>query len=550
MQDISHDREIEFTKMSHDLIGIVEPRNDHRSVSSNLLEPHDEKVEALLPSLLLNVDNQRIANESKAGKSSESAAGKTADSPAQKLNSFTNYLIPEETKVTPQGEAITLQDPELNSPIDSRTLHALMKDAGEHPPVHNPDGSTTYTIVQAGLTDRPGKREGVDYYSRAVNVTVPKDNSSLNDCKFIFNPREIVTKDQYEKLIENDKTANENIEFFAHGVSTSDVSSDRQALMLQLSNGRPTVNLDWNANPIGGKNPKDSLNGYDQDTISAKRANDNMQFASAIDDTIKQIGAEHTSLIGFSHGGFFDTRYLDHRVAAGLPQLDTVILTHPDVPVGAPELRVSGKAELLKDSAKHSYVIGGTSDLAMKMAVVASYLSPGTPTYENGNLEDRLGNNSDATRHLISAEGAIPITEYDRENLTTEHFLNCAGIRSILDGGSSSAGQTQETYDSATRIGRSSQSLSGSILTRDLVGAAADFTAIAGSCGKIGSDLVHTRFSQVPQDVFVLNDLNFKTGEDVLSLAGAAIEKGAGAALVAGGNFAKKVVRNLNPLKW
>ncbi len=355
------------------------------------------------------------------------------------------------------GEQTMMTDAELHKPIDEKTQQSLMRDADQFPPVKNADGSTTYTVVQAGLTDRPGRDSGVDYYRRVVNITVPVDRPSIADCQIKTNPREQISKEDFDKIIQKDKTTSSEVEFYTHGVSCQDNSADMQALMLQLTNGRPTINLDWSAIPAPGPmHPLKSLRAYAQDTISAKRANDNPEFRKAIDDTISEIGAERVDMIGFSHGGYFDSRYLSHRIQDHLPKVNTVVLAHPDVPVSAPELQVNGKDQFFTAAANRAYVIGGQSDLAMKAAVLASHLIPGTPTYVSGGSEERLGDDSGSTRDFIKSEGATPISERDRDELSSEHFLNSAGIRTLLDNpaGMMPNDQQQAAYNASTDIAR------------------------------------------------------------------------------------------------
>jgi hypothetical protein len=418
----------------------------------------DDSADSKLPSLLITKDGEQLIMP----------GGKEPDLAKRYTDQF--LFVPDANFAPSPGEGATMTDPELAAPMSAKTKSALMKDAAEFAPVHNADGSTTYTVVQSGITDRPGQDSGIDYYKRAVNVTVPNDHASLQDCKFTFNERQKISKDEFDQILARDKASNPEVELYAHGVSATAMSADKQAMMLELSNGRPSINLDWNAtNPSSSNNPMDSLDGYKKDTINAKRANDNKDFQNAIDNTIQQVGADHTTLIGFSHGGFFDTRYLAHRVQNNLPKLETVLLTHPDVPVSAPELQVNGKPELLKDSAQQSYVIGGTMDLAMKAAVLASHLSPHTPTWEGWfATEERLGNDSGDTRNFIQQEGAMAISERDRDEFSTEHFLNYAGINQLLDSPRSMAASNEQAdYNAATDQGRAHQSgiIAGDFLT-------------------------------------------------------------------------------------
>lgn len=365
---------------------------------------------------------------------------------------WTATVMPSEVTAPTQGQPVTINEKELAGPIDDKTQKALMKDADLYPPVQNSDGSTTYTVVMAGITDRPGKSDSIDYYSRTVNVTVPKkDHPSLNDCKYIFNERQSIKKEDYDKLVDREKAFSPFVEMYSHGVSTNENGADQQAFLLQLSTGRPTIDLDWNTIPHGN-GLDDIAEGYVKDVTEAKKSNDNKAFQQAIDDTVQRIGADHTSMIGFSHGALFDARYLAHRAAGNMPKLDNVILAHPDVPLGAPELEVNGKPELLKDTALHSYVIGGKIDMDLKIAAPASL--PGYPAFEWGGNEERLGDDADSTRDFIRQEGAVPLSEKDRHELSTQHFLNYAGIAQLMTQGNLLGDREQGIYNDATDFGR------------------------------------------------------------------------------------------------
>lgn len=433
-----------------------ETKNEKESLATNLIDALNDETQYSM------LDNDLAT--SKMDTTSQILPTFLLEDPdAEGIDVNAMHLIPEGVNtLIDANQQVRINEPELKTPIDFTQNRALMKDVDAFPPVKNADGSTTYTVVMTGLTDRPaGRTDGVEYFRRNVEINVPAGSPSLNDCTFDFNSREMISKEEYDKLIDKAKGSNSEMELFAHGVSTDEMSADRQALMLQLSNGRPTVVLDWAAG-VSSMDPRQALEGYINDTKAAKRANENKAFEGAIDDTIAKIGAENTSLIGFSHGGYFDTRYLNHRVRANLPMLDTVILTHPDVPIGAPELRVDGKADLLKRAAENSFVIGSRMDLALKSAVVASHLSPDSPVGQEGMNALRLGNNWLVTQMLIKKEGATTIDENNRpEKKNTQHFMNFAGIKTLLDStnnkglfGFGRGDEIQKLYDRSTDIGR------------------------------------------------------------------------------------------------
>lgn len=434
--DISHEKNNENISLAPDFAGMLDEKSGCQGKINSLRESKIDNASPYLPHLLMASQDNLTAS---------------SNLMPNDIGSSFMMLVPAELGNLLEGEKGRILEPELATPIDSTIMKALTKDADLYPPVQNKDGSTTYTVVQAGITDRPGRDEGIDYYSRNVDITVPSDSSNLDDCQYLMHPREIITKEEFDSLIEKDKAVSSDIDLYAHGVSTPAIRSDKEALLLQLTNARPTVNLDWNAKDVDFLDP---LGGYEADTKAAKRANDNPQFTAAIDDTVQSVGANHTALIGFSHGGYFDTRYLSHRVASELPKLNTVILTHPDVPISAPELRVNGKPELLKDASKHAYVIGGTSDLAMKVAVFASHLLPDSPTFIDGGTEERLGNDSEETRKFIKSEGAKPISESDRDDFESQHFVNDVGIRELLNADHNSEKKAQAIFTEATHIGR------------------------------------------------------------------------------------------------
>lgn len=366
---------------------------------------------------------------------------------------------PESASIEEEPWSAVVQDLAISAnkkdaaPFTDKTEKALMKDADLYPPIKNADGSTTYSIILAGITDRSSSA-GADYYSRKIDVTVPAGKLDLDDCSFIIGKREIIPEEKYTQLLKRDRVGAEELDLFTHGVSCTQDCADKQAVMLELTNGRPTVNIDWSSSSPQS-NPIKGIASYFQDTAAALRANNNKAFESAIDNTIDHIGAEHTNMIGFSHGAMFDTRYLKHRVEDHLPRLDTLILTHPDVPVSAPELYPGNKPALLRDSADRSFVIGSRIDVLLKLGAVAGCI-PGGTTFENGGSEERLGNNSAKSRSLIELEGAGAISESDDMSIGTHHFLNFAGINELLESQNRSIKDVQGDYDRASDVQRHS----------------------------------------------------------------------------------------------
>lgn len=354
-----------------------------------------------------------------------------------------------------QAQKERLSDGELDMPFGPDTQKALMKDADLFPPVRNADGTTTYSVMQIGMTDRQSPDGAINRFSRRVDITVPPGAPSLSQCECVFNPRENIDEGKYNELLERSKKFSPDITLFTHGVSADAHSADQQALKMQLSTGRPVINVDWDANPAAnGMDPVQGLVAYKKDTAAALRANNNPAFVSALDKTIENIGADNASMIGFSHGGMFDTRYLKHRVETNMPDLDTVILTHPDVPLGASELWYNHKPRVLGDSADHTYVIGSRKDLALKMGSLVDHL-----TEKGLKPENRLGNYGFLTRLFLKAAGAESIKEKTTGSLGTQHFLNYAGLNELLRAGDKPQDQVQNAFNSATDAARPQRSL-------------------------------------------------------------------------------------------
>ncbi len=348
-----------------------------------------------------------------------------------------------------------LQHPETEAAFTPWTANALLKDADLYKPVVNKDGSTTFTIVQVGLTDRDltGNDGGsVKPYARTVEVTVPPGAINFRNCEFKFHNRKLLDEKDYLNMIERDKnrqtelTGSRELAFYTHGILTSAEAADTQALMLELTHGHPVVNVDWQAQPMpvdmdqSGLLEKRRL--YENDRATA--ANSEPHFNALLDKTIEAIGAENTTMIAYSHGAMIDTRYLKHRADDGQPKLHAVILTHPDVPKNAPELVVWHSiffpSGLLSQSADRSFVIGSTRDKPLKAGSLQDRNSP------------RLGNNADDTRTFIKWNGAMPVTEsprHDRQD--NQHFVNYAAIAQLVHAEKDAAPkELQDKFNSAS----------------------------------------------------------------------------------------------------
>ncbi len=348
------------------------------------------------------------------------------------------------------GKGERIHDVELEAPITDVTRKALLKDADLFQPVKNADGSMTYTLLEEGITDRPGSKSNSNYFSRKIDITVPQGKPSLEDCQFNFSPRENISKERFDQLLSRNKNVTGDVILHTHGVFTSEKSADQEALMLQLSSGLPTVNIDWAAHPIDGSGTLKSLFGYERDRACAMRANRNKSFEKAIDSTIDSIGASNTEMIGFSHGAMFDTRYLKHRVDNNLAPLDTVILNHPDVAIGASELYSHENPDVLKRASNHAFVIGSQNDERLKSAEKVDKLL-GIGLFHP---VERIGDDSNSSRALIKSEGALPIKDVDQPGASSNHFLNYAGISHLLHRGNTPADQLQRDFNNATAAAR------------------------------------------------------------------------------------------------
>jgi hypothetical protein len=396
------------------------------------------------------------------------AARLVAD-PLREVNQvFSKRDVPEDRNRDQSSVEKELSNKELEAGINKETRKVLLKDADQYPPVKNADGSMSYRLVQFGMTDRPidstQQETSPKYYSRLVYVTVPRGAENLGECKFEFADRRQIQEAEFNHLLDRDRSklkeanvpASENVNLHAHGVFTYTNMADEEAILLQLTNGHPMVNVDWQAFPNTRENPHhysphdwalSSYLHYMEDRASAKKAN--VELEPLLDKTIARIGAPQTTLIGFSHGGMFDTRYLRHRVDSHLPKLGTVLYAHPDVPVKTPELTVKGAdgstEGLLCQAACRSFVIGGRTDMALKVAAKLPFAGG-----------ERLGDDSLSTRHLIEAKNhGDPVTELPKSLPDDEHFLNYSGIANLENGDPNrSIKQLQEDYWMATLVGR------------------------------------------------------------------------------------------------
>jgi hypothetical protein len=399
----------------------------------------------------------------------KSATAKIADPVREIGQVFYKRDVPEDERRDRSSVEKELSNKELEAGIDGETMKVLMKDADRWAPIKNDDGSTSYRIVQVGMTNRPieageTKTSG-KFYTRTIDVRVPAGAGNLGECKYGFGDRREINEETFNRLLDRDRArlkeenmpGHNEVNLHAHGVFTYTNMADQEALLLQLTNGHPTVNVDWQAFPNTRDNPHhyspndkivSSYLHYMEDRASAKVAN--AELEPLLDRTIDRIGAAQTTMIGFSHGGMFDTRYLRHRVDGNLPKVGAVLFAHPDVPVKTPELMV-GKADgtlegLLSAAASRSVVIGGRADLAL---LVASWL-PGASGY-------RLGNDSASTRKIIEWNQGKPISEItklDKKELD-QHFLNYSGLASLENGDPRrSEEQMQQDFRRATEMGR------------------------------------------------------------------------------------------------
>lgn len=344
------------------------------------------------------------------------------------------------------------------------TKDALLRDADKFPPVRNEaERTTVYQMELFGFSDRdlPAGAAAAQPYKRLVTVTVPDGAGSLKDCRFEFQDRQNIEQKELNALISRaqerqsdiaDSSATENklprpndIAFFTHGIRTAGVSSDLYALSLQLTNGHSVVNVDWKSVPPTEETGLDMERKYNDER---KRAAESYpRFEKLIDETIKHAGADQTTIIAFSHGAMFNTRYLQHRKSAGAEQLHHVIFSHPDVPCRSlPQLGADGKVpaenRLFACVAKQTHVIGSPADMAMTGAAkndeprvegqwkLTHYLKGTDEAYA------RIGNGAQISRNLVEGSGGTYVMETqkgEKKDLMC-HFINMESIGELMNG--------------------------------------------------------------------------------------------------------------------
>jgi hypothetical protein len=358
-----------------------------------------------------------------------------------------------------------LNNPELEGAFTKWTEKVLNKDADIFPTVTNPDGSKTYTVVQIGITNRPidptptspNNAENLPhYYKRAVDITLHASDAHFSQSDIRFHDRFEIQEDEFKNLLshERDKLKEPNtpgsndVDFYTHGTFVGPNKADQESILLQLTNGHPTVDIDWRTTPA---DPEDSslvslyLN-YREGQNEAADAN--LALDASIDTAIAAVGANHAIMIGMSHGSAFDSRYLYHRVSSHLPKLGMVVFAHPDVPISAPELELDDRKWLLSAAAARSFVIGSSADRALQsVARIDNFLQ--VP-------DERLGSDSERARQVIESNHSVAISEVPRvPRNSNQHFVNYAGIANILNGDPRrSQAQTQAAYVKATGEGR------------------------------------------------------------------------------------------------
>lgn len=359
-----------------------------------------------------------------------------------------------------------VEDLDSESVFTAQTRNALNRDADKYPPSCNEsERTTTYTIEQYGISDRdlrPGQGSA-DHYKRLVTITVPDDADSLNDCRFEYQDRQKIDEREFNDLVSRAKTRQmelsfeaageeklprpEGISFYTHGIRTSGVSSDFQALTLQLTNGMSVINVDWKSTPRSEERVG-LCEAYNAERSGA--AESYGRFVKALDAAINHIGAEHSSMIAFSHGAMFDTKYLNHRRTSGAQPLNQVIFSHPDVPIATmPQPGADGKVDpahqLYSQAAKSTFVIGSVADLAMSGAAYND-CEPSKSDKWVEQLQDkqrqmakhaRLGDGGRVSRNLVEGSGGTYVTEVIPEDKkdATFHFINMNVISALVNRG-------------------------------------------------------------------------------------------------------------------
>lgn len=363
---------------------------------------------------------------------------------------------------------ITQQVAELDSEsaFTAFTKNALVRDADKYPPTRNEAlGTTTYTIEQYGMSDRdllPGRNEAA-HYKRLVTITVPDAADSLDDCRFEYQDRQQIEEKEFNDLVSRAKMRQvetsfaeagdaklsrpEDISFYTHGIRTAAVSSDFQALTLQLTQGLSVINVDWKSTPRS-EEKVGLCEAYNAERKGA--AESYGRFEKALDAAIGHIGAEHTNMIAFSHGSMFDTRYLHHRKASGAPRLNQVIFSHADVPIATmPQPDADGKVDpanqLYSQTARNTFVIGSVADLAMSGAAYND-CEPSKSDKWVEQLKDkqremakhaRIGDGGRVSRRLVEASGGTYVAEIippDKKDPTC-HFVNMNVVSTLVHRG-------------------------------------------------------------------------------------------------------------------
>jgi len=343
------------------------------------------------------------------------------------------------------------------------TKDALLRDADKFPPVRNQaENTTTYQMELFGFSDRDiaeGANEA-QAYKRLVTVTVPDGAGSIKDCKFEFQDRRNIEQKELNELIsraqqrqvdmanssdtEHKLPRPNDLAFFTHGIRTAGVSSDLYALSLQLTSGHSVVNVDWKSVPPSEETGFDMEQKYNDERNRAAKSY--QRFEKLIDETIEQVGADRTTIIAFSHGAMFNTRYLQHRKASGSEQLNHVIFSHPDVPCrtlpqpGADGM-VPAESRLFSCVAKQTHVIGSPADLALIGAAkndeprvegrskLSHYLKGTDEAYA------RIGNGAKISRNLVEGSGGTYVIETqkgEKKDLMC-HFINMQSIGELMN---------------------------------------------------------------------------------------------------------------------
>lgn len=344
------------------------------------------------------------------------------------------------------------------------TKDALMRDADRFPPVRNDaENSTTYSMELFGFSDRESSdpKLPAEPYKRMVTITVPDGATSIKDCKFEFQDRQKIEQRELNDLVtraqirqgeiagaapaENKLPRPNDVSFFTHGIRTAEVSTDLYSLSLQLTNGHSVINVDWKSVPPSEENGTDLEQAYNNER---KRAAESYpRFEKLIDETIKHVGADQTTIIAFSHGAMFNTRYLQHRKESGADLLNHVIFSHPDVPCRTlPQPGADGSIapenRLFACVSKQTHVIGSTADMAMTGAAkhdeprvegqwkITHYLKGTDDAYA------RIGNGARISRNLVEGSGGTYVIETqkgEKKDLMC-HFINMESISELMNG--------------------------------------------------------------------------------------------------------------------